>query len=372
MQKEHVVYFTNLYPLPWEPARAAYNKQIVSALRMHCDVDVLTPVPAPVWFRQLLKGKLKNSEATLFPFFFLPGFGRRTYALTLFMSMLLCVYPLVRLIKAKHIVASWAYPEGVVASLFKKWGNRKVAIHCVGTDINYHFRHSARQKQMLRAFDRADEVITVSRDLAGKIVPLATASTRCNVVYNGVSFDKFTLSDATTHSKSFLYIGNLLTTKGVYELASAAALLKARGLDFTLDIVGKGPESDKLKAQISSDNLDDIVTFHGAVLHDDIPALLAKARALVLPSYREGVPNVIMESLAAGVPPVATAVGGIPEIVRDGENGILVQELNASTLADAMQKALEKDWDNAALRHSVSEYTWENCAQGFLSALSIR
>ncbi len=371
MTKTSITYFTNLYPLPWEPTRAAYNYQIVEALRQEADVEVLIPVPATVWIRQLFKGNTRKSSATLFPFFFLPGIGRRTYAFTMLLSMLLCIYPLIKLAKSKHIIASWAYPEGVVATWFKRFFGSKVAIHCVGTDINYHFQYPARQKQMLKAFQRADRVITVSQDLADKIHARA-ADVDIDVVYNGVSFEAFAASPLALQEGKLLFIGNWLKTKGIYELIEAMAVLKAKGYPAHLDIVGKGPEASQMAERIEQLNIGDAVTLRGPVLHKDIPVLLSQANALVLPSYREGVPNVIMESLAAGVPPIATAVGGIPEIIRDGENGILISDISPEAVAESIERALNSTWRAETLRQSVAPFTWKNCATGFLKALRLQ
>lgn len=370
MSAQKIVYFTNLYPLPWEPTRAAYNANIVMSLREHTEVDVLTPVPAPLWFKHVLLKQPKVAGQQFFPFFFIPGTGRRTYALSMFLSILICVFPLVKLARAKKIIASWAFPEGTVAALCKTLFGAKVAIHCVGTDINHHFQHAARRRQMIWAFDKADRVITVSRDLADKIRQHVSARTQIDVVYNGVSFNAFNVSPpAPIANHNLLFIGNLIRTKGVFELIDAIALLKNKGIHVHLTLIGKGPEKSALQAQATALKIDDQVTFTGPVLHKDIPPYLCRSRALILPSHREGVPNVIMEALAAGVPPIATAVGGIPEIINHGENGILIAEQTAQSVADAIELTLQKAWKPEQLRGSISAFTWENCAQGFLAAL---
>ncbi|OFC70598.1 glycosyltransferase [Alteromonas confluentis] len=368
MKRSAITYFTNLYPSPWEPTRAAYNYQIVEALRDFADVDVLVPVPAHIYFKQLLKGKLKQSRACFFPFLFLPGFGRRTYSLTLLISMLCCIFPFIKLARSEKIVASWAFPEGVVATWFKRIYGNRVVIHCVGTDINLHFQQNGRQSQMLNAFQCADAVITVSKDLANKISQKATSPLPLSTVYNGVSFDAFSAPPVAQHTPRLLFIGNWLRTKGVFELIDGMALLQENGIQVTLDIVGKGPEEQAMAERIAQLNLGDRITLRGPVMHKDIPGVLMNATALILPSYREGVPNVIMEALAAGIPPIATAVGGIPEIITDGVNGILIHELTALSVANSVEAALNNAWDPDALRHSVATYTWENCARGFLNA----
>jgi glycosyltransferase involved in cell wall biosynthesis len=81
-----------------------------------------------------------------------------------------------------------------------------------------------------------------------------------------------------------------------------------------------------------------------------------------LPSLNEGTPNVIVEALASGVPVVASRVGGIPDLIRDGENGMLVPPADSDALADALQTVLERGWQAASVAASVAHLTWQAIA----------
>jgi glycosyltransferase involved in cell wall biosynthesis len=142
-----------------------------------------------------------------------------------------------------------------------------------------------------------------------------------------------------------LSVGRLSAEKGLPYLLEALAMLKERGLTCSLDIVGTGALEADLKAQAGAMGLAAQVTFHGYVPYG--PALFEhyqRAGALVLSSLTEGFPQVINESLCAGLPTVATAVGGIPAFLTNNETALLVPPADAGALARAIEQ-LARDGD---------------------------
>ena len=157
---------------------------------------------------------------------------------------------------------------------------------------------------------------------------------------------------------SWIFSGNIIKTKGVYKLIGAAKKLREANTDFHLHMVGNGPEIETIKKQIQAFELTKHVTVHGTVNHDQVVNLLQKCHALVLPSYREGVPNVIMESLACGVPVVATAVGGIPEMVNSA-NGELLENYDENNIKQGIETLLATPRSADMVRNSIASYTWQ-------------
>ena len=136
-------------------------------------------------------------------------------------------------------------------------------------------------------------------------------------------------------------IGRLVEQKGQLVLVQAAAVLKARGKRFTLSILGGGPMEREIRELVRRLGLQECVEMPGAVSTDRLLGELKDSRGLVLPSFAEGLPMVIMEAMAMGRPVISTYVAGIPELVVPGENGWLVPASAVEALADAMEALLD-------------------------------
>jgi glycosyltransferase involved in cell wall biosynthesis len=133
-----------------------------------------------------------------------------------------------------------------------------------------------------------------------------------------------------------LYIGRLVREKGLYELLQGLALARSQGVAAELVIAGAGPEEARLQQAAVAHGLEG-VSFRGTVRGAAKMTLLERADVFVLPSYAEGLPYALLESMAAGVPVIATRVGWIPELVADGINGLLVEPQAPQAIAVAIR-----------------------------------
>ena len=165
-------------------------------------------------------------------------------------------------------------------------------------------------------------------------------------VYHGVDLARFAPRPAGAPVPSperLVTVTRLKEKKGFPWLLEALALLVSHGRSVTLDIYGDGDRRDAIVAHAKQLGLSGRVSLRGAIEHERIPQALAGAGLFVLPCVvlpnqdRDGIPNTIIEALAAGVPVVSTAISGIPEAVRDGESGLLVPERDAQALAEAIE-----------------------------------
>lgn len=159
------------------------------------------------------------------------------------------------------------------------------------------------------------------------------------LVYHGVDTERFENATANgdrgdeTNPVRILFVGRLADGKGLFDLLDAVARLDS---DVTLEIVGDGPLADDLAVAVRRRGLDGIVTLHGH--RSDVGRVMAGADVFVLPSYREGTPRVVTEARAAGLPVVATDIAGLPEMVRDGETGFLVEPGDVDALQDRLAR----------------------------------
>jgi colanic acid/amylovoran biosynthesis glycosyltransferase len=141
--------------------------------------------------------------------------------------------------------------------------------------------------------------------------------------------------------RRLICVGRLCEQKGQLLLIDAARLLSQRGTRFELVLAGDGNLRGELEALIARDALQDIVRITGWISSDQVREEILAARALVLPSFAEGLPVVIMEAMALRRPVISTFVAGIPELIEPGEHGWLVPAGDAAALATAMQACLD-------------------------------
>ena len=164
---------------------------------------------------------------------------------------------------------------------------------------------------------------------------------KIQVVRCGV--DRHYLCDETAQQRNasprLVCIARLSEQKGHLLLLQAAANLRAQGLTFELVLVGDGPLRSEIEREIKRLGLGQSVTLTGTITQDEVKTEILRARALVLPSFAEGLPVVLMESLALKRPVISTYIAGIPELVRP-DNGWLIPAGDVDGLADAMRRAL--------------------------------
>lgn len=184
------------------------------------------------------------------------------------------------------------------------------------------------------------------RWLAARCAGIGVEPSRVARVYHGVDLERFPLrtSPHDVPAGRLVSIGRLKEKKGFPILLEALALLKTRGVPCTLAIHGDGDRREELIGLIGRLGLSGEVTLAGTIPHDRIPQVLAQSGTFVLPCIvlanqdRDGIPNTILEAMASGVPVVSTNISGIPEVVRDGESGLLVPERDAAALAAAIER----------------------------------
>ena len=147
----------------------------------------------------------------------------------------------------------------------------------------------------------------------------------------------------TAKSNHLICVGRLCEQKGQIVLVRACKILADRGIDFKVTLIGDGEMRSTIEHEINILDLGDNVAITGWCGSDDIRKLLLSSKGLVLPSFAEGLPVVIMEAMALGKPVISTYVAGIPELVRDGKEGFLVYAGSDTHLADAMERLLNLD-----------------------------
>lgn len=235
-------------------------------------------------------------------------------------------------------------------------------------------RGAASRARVAEAVESIDQVCAVSAAIAAAAEELARPRRPVAVVPNGADTTAFRARDADearrrlglpADERIVTYVGKLVPRKGVDDLVEAMGILARRPAGAPLLVAGGvGEMRAGLEARAAELGLADRIRFVGKIPHDEVGWWMAAGDVFVLPSLSEGLPTVVCEAMNCGRPVVATAVDGTPEIVRDGETGLLVPPRDAAALADALGRVLDEPGLAArmgaeALRIGREVYTWD-------------
>ena len=188
--KSKLLIITNLYPLPWEPNRATFNRQQFEAIADNYELTFLIPVAFIEWFKNR-KHIVQTENLRYFPYFFTPKAGRRFYAIFMFISMLIHSGFWLKKNKPQKILASWAFPDAVAAHWLSRLFSCKFFFKVHGSDIDIQCLNKARAKQVVAMSRYATGILSVSQALANKMVALGIDKEKIRVIYNGVNHEKF-------------------------------------------------------------------------------------------------------------------------------------------------------------------------------------
>jgi len=268
-----------------------------------------------------------------------------------------------RSLRALRAVITEANPDIIETNNVKSHALIKMmGLHRKRRWLAFHHGHTVPDFKMklYNQLDRwslpsAHRVLAVCGPLREQLLALGVRKDRIRVLHNSAAVlkpgwdhsapqvrKKFGLQDPAT--AILLSIGRLSSEKGHADLIDALHHLhhSRPSLNWRLLLVGSGPEQHNLEAAVQRFGLQGHVIF--ASQQADVLPFYGAANAMVLPSHAEGSPHVVLEAMSAGVPIVATSVGGVPEMLRDGETGLLTPAKDPEALAFAIARILDSPW----------------------------
>jgi len=378
-----VLVVTREFPNAVDPHRAPFNRQQFAALAKQCEVDVLASIP---WFpgARLFSnwsdaGRLVTVPAeeqidglsVVHPrYAYVPRVGHiaggALYATSLAPEVLR------RRGRYDVLLGSWAFPDGVGTVALAKMLGVPAVVKVHGSDMNVLARRPSIALNLRWALPRARRVVAVSRPLGDIVASFGVPLDRIDVVPNGVDAELFWPRDrgaARTElghggdaRRWLLYVGRLEEPKGVLDLLKAFSILVRRRTDVRLVVVGDGSQREAF-ARAAAGDLGDRVLLAGRCPLEKVPSWMAACDALVLPSWAEGTPNVVLEALACGRRVVATSVGGTPDLIHGSELGDLVPPRNPELLAEALGRAADTPYNAEAVARAGRRGSWAESAR---------
>ena len=385
-----VLVLSSTFPSSSQPTRGVFVRERIRRLSKRCEVVVVAPVP---WFP--LNRWIRRERATVSAvehqegltvyhprFFSVPRYAKFLDGAFYYLSLLAFTRRLRRTFPFEVIDAHFAFPDGLAATLLAKTFSCPVVVTLRGTIVRLsgYRLHRPQLRWVLR---RADRVTAVSESLAGVAVGLGLPRERVRVIPNGVDTRTFMpmdrvqarrLAGLPDNRKILLTVAGIYEGKGQHSVVEILPALREKYPDLLYVMVGNSRPGEQYRRRLTEAiwrlGLKDHVLVAGPRPHADLARWFSAADVSVLATQSEGWPNVLLESLACGTPAVATRVGGTSEIVRDGQDGILVPFGDAPALGRALDRALDTPWDRTALVKRARAFDWTDSVESALDELN--
>ncbi len=394
---------SNLYPFPDQPTRGMYNEQlfremhgVLAAQDPEAGLDNLCLVPEwRSWRRAEIRTWASpaqaNHDTTYVPVSYVPLVGRNWTAsfyrreLSAFQS---------RFESADVVYASWLHPDGTAAAAAARASGKPCWQMVLGTDT-FHLQNPGRKREIIRAAEDSQGYICVCTPLADRLVEAGIPGDKVHVVPNGVDSTRFfyrekipardellaaarnagndpvvsLLSGLNEEDRIILFVGNLVAVKAPDVLLRAFSQIpqgEAGSGKLHLAMIGTGHLESKLRQLARELAVNDQTHFIGSAAHETVPLWMTASDCLVLPSRSEGMPNVVLEALASGLPIVCTDVGASAEMISGVPGARLVLPDDVPATAQAIVELLNANTDRRAMADHHGNYTWRDQAERIL------
>jgi len=274
-----------------------------------------------------------------------------------------------------HLHIHFANSAAIVAMLCRRIYGIPYSITVHGSDEFYDVRFY----HLREVIENASFVCCISRFCRSQV--MKETSTRhwdkLELAPLGVDPWVFMPGRPEDHPFTIACTGGLVIGKGQMLLLTAVGELTRRGHCIRIDLIGDGPARSILEEEAARLKIPADVVFHGLVAQDQVCKILARANLFVLPSFAEGVPVSLMEAMSMEIPCLSTYVGGIPELIRSGEDGILIPPGDASLLASTIEDLIENPGLRSRLakagrRKIIEEYNLQTSTEKLVSIFERR
>ena len=374
-----LLFLSNLFPTASEPQRGLDNAALLHALAPHFEIRVLSPRPILPWVRQTFSAR--PEDAPLHPRWvrtaYLPKIGGPINHLLMSASLRDSFEQTLRDFRPDILLSSWIYPDSCAAIHLADGRVPLVAI-AQGSDVHQYLKMPARRRAILKYLPHAAAVITRSHELSHLLEAAGFPPEKLHTIYNGVALDTFQPRDQTQARREsnlpeaariILFAGNFYPVKNPLLLIQAIAQLETGTPPTLLVMAGGGPLEAPARELATRLGVTPRVIFAGRKTPPEIARLMNAADLLAVPSENEGVPNVILEAFASGLPVVASKVGGIPEVLDQDFLGLTAPPGDFLAFVAALREQLAAPRETAAIRRQAERFSWPAAASAYRQIL---
>jgi glycosyltransferase involved in cell wall biosynthesis len=376
VSKPRLLFISTHFPDTRDPHRGLDNAALLHQLRDRWEIATLAirpvlPFGGKDW-------EPRGDDGGLFPRYvasnYLPKVGQKLNHRLMAMSL----RKELRGMNGAFQVAltTWLHPDCCAVALLANEMKFPFVAVATGGDVHECRESSDREKLITKLIPSASAVVTRSKEAAAMLVGMGVSGDRIHPIYNGVDLELFHPGDSIAAREELglpgdrriiLFVGEFVATKNPLVLIEAFARLRDDDAfeNTVLVIVGGGPLVDEMTFRAGRSRTADHVLFAGRQPPANIARFMRAADVLCLPNEREGVPNVVFEAFATGLPVVASSGGGIGEIHHEGSLGRLSPPRDVDSLVNALKQTLSQPPPREKIRQYALQFSWARTADSY-------
>jgi len=381
--KPQLLFVSNLFPDASEPYRGLDNATVLHHLAEHYQIRVVSPRP---WLPGFSRGQGKKAprpeDAVFEPIYvrspYLPKIGALANHRLMAAALRAPLQALRATFPWQRVLGSWLFPDGwaVQQATQAIAPQAPVTLIAQGSDVHVYLRSPRRRRAILQTLAQVSGTITRSGSLSELLEAAGAAASRLHPLYNGVDTTQFhpggraevrAALGVDPAENVLLFVGNFLPVKDPLLLVEhfAAVVKRLPQQPLRLVMVGKGPLENAVDQRLAALGLGDRVQRTGPLLAGDVARWMRAADLLCMTSRNEGLPNVILEAQACGLPVLATAVGGLHEVVDEPWKGRLIPLDDPTGWQDAACRLIEEPLDRPRIAQLGLTRTWAATAEAY-------
>ena len=380
-RKPRMLFVSNLFPDSNAPYLGLDNATLLHQLRDFFDVRVICPRPSlkvsALYRSTSVKLTPREIDKAFQPHFievpYVPICGSHFNHRLMRMRLRRPIYSLIQQGGIDCVLCSWLYPDGCAVSSILRGSGVPLVLITQGTDTHHYINHPVRRKLIIDAVEKSGAAIARSDELARLLAIAGVDSGKIHSIHNGVDQSIFYPRDRelcrqqlglARDAKVIVFVGNFLPVKNPEFLLEA---FSSRRIDdkVILTMIGNGPLKSQLIRIAENLGITDRVVFTGPLDSENVARWMGVASCLCLTSHNEGLPNVVIEALASGLPVVASDVGGIGQLVNSTERGSLIPPGDIKGYVNAIVSRLNRIGSRTQTAMSGSQFSWRECAQKY-------